>query len=244
MALPDAKKNGNYLRVRGEYPLTQRARGVGSELPPRARRIPIFHFGEQANIGTTSACAENTRGVSIMCKILGNYLRVRGEYKSPRNICKHDSELPPRARRIPVKKWFDKHPDGTTSAHAENTGRINFGVECLGNYLRARGEYNCGGEAWRLEWELPPRTRRILDSLVSKMEPIGTTSAHAENTYAHQWPPSPDQNYLRARGEYIAVLRSEELTMELPPRTRRIHALVEALGTHQGTTSAHAENTV
>ena len=75
------------------------------------------------------------------------------------------------------------------------------------------------------------------------MEPIGTTSAHAENTYAHQWPPSPDQNYLRARGEYIAVLRSEELTMELPPRTRRIRGAVINLQVLFGTTSAHAENT-
>ena len=80
MALPDAKKNGNYLRVRGEYPLTQRARGVGSELPPRARRIPIFHFGEQANIGTTSACAENTPQPPPPANRPKNYLRVRGEY--------------------------------------------------------------------------------------------------------------------------------------------------------------------
>ena len=75
------------------------------------------------------------------------------------------------------------------------------------------------------------------------MEPIGTTSAHAENTYAHQWPPSPDQNYLRARGEYIAVLRSEELTMELPPRTRRIRVCRFPCAPRTGTTSAHAENT-
>ena len=107
-----------------------------------------------------------------------------------------------------------------------------------------RGEYIKRSFLGWVGGELPPRTRRILDSLVSKMEPIGTTSAHAENTYAHQWPPSPDQNYLRARGEYIAVLRSEELTMELPPRTRRIRVCRFPCAPRTGTTSAHAENTV
>ena len=60
MALPDAKKNGNYLRVRGEYPLTQRARGVGSELPPRTRRIRASRRQKTPIGGTTSAHAENT----------------------------------------------------------------------------------------------------------------------------------------------------------------------------------------
>ena len=91
-------------------------------------------------------------------------------------------ELPPRARRIHQALLLRLGWWGTTSAHAENTGRINFGVECLGNYLRARGEYNCGGEAWRLEWELPPRTRRIHSAVWLTLRMLGTTSAHAENT--------------------------------------------------------------
>ena len=92
--------------------------------------------------------------------------------------------------------------------------------------------------------ELPPRARRIRLGLSCLRHYDGTTSAHAENTYAHQWPPSPDQNYLRARGEYIAVLRSEELTMELPPRTRRIRVCRFPCAPRTGTTSAHAENTM
>ena len=91
--------------------------------------------------------------------------------------------------------------------------------------------------------ELPPRTRRILDSLVSKMEPIGTTSAHAENT-SHMtsiiglW-----RNYLRARGEYCRGYGWYLESAELPPRTRRILENLLGFGIIHGTTSAHAENT-
>ena len=50
-----------------------------------------------------------------------NYLRVRGEYASPRSVTVVAVELPPRARRILTIgiKRLDTH--GTTSACAENT---------------------------------------------------------------------------------------------------------------------------
>ena len=50
----------NYLRVRGEYPSSALGAIEQAELPPRARRIhtPISMLSRQ--IGTTSACAENT----------------------------------------------------------------------------------------------------------------------------------------------------------------------------------------
>ena len=73
---------GNYLRVRGEY-----IRGWGSttrveELPPRARRIHLSKMSARAMMGTTSACAENTRRLHLPRRPTRNYLRVRGEYGS------------------------------------------------------------------------------------------------------------------------------------------------------------------
>ena len=71
---------GNYLRVRGEYPLLSLYIWVWWELPPRARRILHPAVATRPLHGTTSACAENTcrriRGVLLP----RNYLRVRGEY--------------------------------------------------------------------------------------------------------------------------------------------------------------------
>ena len=92
---------------------------------------------------------------------------------------------------------------------------------------------------------------------------LGTTSAHAENTWPRQRG-SPEQwNYLRARGEYgdghyasTAVVELPPRTRrippsreifrppwELPPRTRRIRRYDTVVGVEHGTTSAHAENT-
>ena len=70
----------NYLRVRGEYPISRNRKGSLSELPPRARRIPRPMRCQGTPLGTTSACAENTRTRRLGSCATGNYLRVRGEY--------------------------------------------------------------------------------------------------------------------------------------------------------------------
>ena len=51
-----------------------------TELPPRARRIPVDPGGVTGIAGTTSACAENTHKNALIGIAPGNYLRVRGEY--------------------------------------------------------------------------------------------------------------------------------------------------------------------
>ena len=58
--LPILEHTGNYLRVRGEYIIYSCFAMSTTELPPRARRIhPVETVGLN-NVGTTSACAENT----------------------------------------------------------------------------------------------------------------------------------------------------------------------------------------
>ena len=91
----------NYLRVRGEYRLDIFGKMPTWELPPRARRIRSARVVSPCSSGTTSACAENTCHCRRGALAHGNYLRVRGEYRS-NHFC-HASvvELPPRARRIP-----------------------------------------------------------------------------------------------------------------------------------------------
>ena len=50
-------------------------------------------------------------------------------------------------------------------------------------------------------------------------------------------------NYLRVRGEYVAVALLLPRKLELPPRARRIHDLEVSSTEGSGTTSACAENT-
>ena len=74
-------------------------------------------------MGTTSACAENTDHDSVGLFQQRNYLRVRGEYISSTISSGSSTELPPRARRIRVKRPDGDVYSGTTSACAENTLR-------------------------------------------------------------------------------------------------------------------------
>ena len=72
----------NYLRVRGEYRPGSLPNSPNWELPPRARRIHFTSTIGDIDHGTTSACAENTENLWLLCEFTRNYLRVRGEYGS------------------------------------------------------------------------------------------------------------------------------------------------------------------
>ena len=77
--------------------------------------------------GTTSAHAENTLEIQRLLLLAWNYLRARGEYTMANTIKDALEELPPRTRRIPGFAQGFLNFLGTTSAHAENTGRVNHG---------------------------------------------------------------------------------------------------------------------
>ena len=96
-------------------------RWSGLELPPRTRRIPLSKNSSKLYSGTTSAHAENTSHTLKIRSRDWNYLRARGEYEITASKPTKYEELPPRTRRILVRrKYFDQEL-GTTSAHAENT---------------------------------------------------------------------------------------------------------------------------
>ena len=107
--------------MRGEYSSSPITPVTRSELPPRARRILIISDNTSDAVGTTSACAENTRNGELPERLLQNYLRVRGEYAQVLTSMPLASELPPRARRIPANAHKTDTLFGTTSACAENT---------------------------------------------------------------------------------------------------------------------------
>ena len=131
------------------------------ELPPRARRIPIAAPIDTSRAGTTSACAENTAFRTFAQALVGNYLRVRGEYRNSARIMGLFRELPPRARRIPLPQQRWATSQGTTSACAENTSASLSGAPPTWNYLRVRGEYGLRRVIAGCMMELPPRARRI-----------------------------------------------------------------------------------
>ena len=106
-----------------------------------------------------------------------------------------------------------------------------------------RGEYPFDWAIGRTPWELPPRARRILETLKIRIIPRGTTSACAENTSPLALMVPLRRNYLRVRGEYGDIITPLLMSLELPPRARRIPKRENNHRCGGGTTSACAENT-
>ena len=233
----------NYLRVRGEYSHSPRICKYCSELPPRARRIRKRFRLRQTQIGTTSACAENTKTRIVQLMRYRNYLRVRGEYVTHAPLTPTIKELPPRARRIRRTPPQARSLIGTTSACAENTCVFRTFAANFRNYLRVRGEYFSMSISAIFTGELPPRARRIPSSVPSVIPRPGTTSACAENTLFRSFLVFSQWNYLRVRGEYRIVTMGLMRCLELPPRARRIRGCDCRHQRSIGTTSACAENT-
>ena len=139
--------------------------------------------------------------------------------------------------------WVKLAQFGTTSACAENTYPKIRSLQRRRNYLRVRGEYRQIIATTASMWELPPRARRIPGGGGVGGPTRGTTSACAENTLFVSAGEDLFWNYLRVRGEYSPTPGKMSLTWELPPRARRILAMVLIGYMCGGTTSACAENT-
>ena len=111
------------------------------------------------------------------------------------------------------------------------------------NYLRVRGEYIRSAHSRARRVELPPRARRIHHRHLPPPPRGRTTSACAENTETWWTITFYMRNYLRVRGEYSSALPKAAVTVELPPRARRIRLPAPGEQGQSGTTSACAENT-
>ena len=169
---------------------------------------------------------------------------MRGEYRAAASASFAFLELPPRARRIPPVDIPRSSPAGTTSACAENKLLRIFPPPPGRNYLRVRGEYKPPAEDRAWHPELPPRARRIHHRTQPYYVGLGTTSACAENTTNSRERQKAARNYLRVRGEYMGDAYQLAQALELPPRARRIHQLIQQAVSEGGTTSACAENTL
>ena len=90
---------------------------------------------------------------------------MRGEYHEHGFYFDCAPELPPRARRILTGGGLVVLGFGTTSACAENTLTSHIAIQKHGNYLRVRGEYDTARHGSHAVLELPPRARRILNTI-------------------------------------------------------------------------------
>ncbi|AIT89769.1 Hypothetical protein Cul210932_1845 [Corynebacterium ulcerans] len=130
-------------------------------------------------------------------------------------------ELPPHTRRKELEDKLTSQDSGTTSAYAEKSSCGDRRAEGARNYLRIRGEKNRASHRILQSLELPPHTRRKAHTYLINFALFGTTSAYAEKRTARLNPLSITRNYLRIRGEKLAMKNNSSACKELPPHTRR-----------------------
>lgn len=89
-----------------------------------------------------------------------------------------------------------------TSTHVENTANTPVDSGGLRDHLHTRGEYTVTPIFFNEDRGSPPHTWRILDALSTKIDGIGITSTHVENTLLWLQSLTLVQDHLHTRGEY------------------------------------------
>ena len=111
-------------------------------------------------------------------------------------------------------------------------------------YPRPRGEYKPLWADVDTPYGLPPPTRGIPVHLAAQGNRRGSTPAHAGNTFGGGAVYLYDEVYPRPRGEYGSPRRPTRSFCGLPPPTRGILPNMNAYIQSEGSTPAHAGNTL
>ena len=106
----------------------------------------------------------------------------------------------------------------------------------------------CGADCLTVLWALlsrgsPPRVRSRLPEVHADLQPLGITSACAEQTVEARLPPAWGRDHLRVCGADRHPQNQQHMHLGSPPRVRSRQASVFRLPSHVRITSACAEQT-
>ena len=170
--------------MRGDYSCTRSRRRLFLGTPPLARGIQSRTVAKDKMIGTTPACAGNTRSQYPWGALTWEHPRLRGEYLPVHGSEPPGSGTPPLARGIHVWPTDRRQAYGNTPACAGNTIQHTSYITQIWEHPRLRGEYRAARRALISSCGPPPLARGI---------PIGNRPGNVETRTT---PP-------RLRGEYI-----------------------------------------
>ena len=150
--------------------------------PPRVRSRRRSHRLCERWPGITSACAEQTTGISCPCRVDRDHLRVCGADCMNVVFCSGVRGSPPRVRSRPPARPDHGAQRGITSACAEQTSNASSNALTWRDHLRVCGadaHYAPAGEA---PPGSPPRVRSRRPPVQPPPAQRGITSACAEQT--------------------------------------------------------------
>ena len=211
--------------------------------PPRVRSRHGEFLPRPQATGITSACAEQTCGMTIIRSIVGDHLRVCGAD----SVIAIDAMVvpgsPPRVRSRQRAKHYSIVRGGITSACAEQTAISAVSLGAARDHLRV-----CGADPGLPATPLtrsgsPPRVRSRPAGDRSGNCPAGITSACAEQTSDIDQALLKAKDHLRVCGADLRRAGPVFAGQGSPPRVRSRRTATSSRRTIQRITSACAEQT-
>ena len=189
-------------------------------LPPRARGRPAQVLRDEADEGTTPACAGTTSPAAAGSVRAGDYPRVRGDDDALQGLGHEGAGLPPRARGRPRRDLLADQSPRTTPACAGTTAPSRPSMSGTSDYPRVRGDDIHTERIPSPPRGLPPRARGRLCVAPRPLLGPGTTPACAGTTRAGGGRRVRSADYPRVRGDDVATVRARASRLGLPPRAR------------------------
>ena len=223
---------------------TGRQRGIVPGSPPRVRSRRDLDVLGFETVGITSACAEQTDSTASNDGADWDHLRVCGAddgFVSGEFV---DSGSPPRVRSRHDLPPILADITGITSACAEQTHPVAFGLVPFGDHLRVCGADGVGSSRGLAQLGSPPRVRSRPPPSARTVAMPGITSACAEQT-PWQWVGvNGNGDHLRVCGADSSARLMDVIGRGSPPRVRsRLRPFLHS-GRALGITSACAEQTL
>ena len=205
-----AAHDGDHLRVCGADMVAISLGVTVRGSPPRVRSRRRSHRLCERWPGITSACAEQTTGISCPCRVDRDHLRVCGaDCRSAwRRPCPNGS--PPRVRSRPARPRQHPRRRRITSACAEQTSTSRTRWTPSRDHLRVCGADTPAFVRAAIDRGSPPRVRSRPLSCWASMDTVGITSACAEQTSVETGPLDARRDHLRVCGADSCILLCSE----------------------------------
>ena len=211
--------------------------------PPRVRSRRTSPRPPGPRPGITSACAEQTTSTRTSWNNPRDHLRVCGADEFIIMLDVWQSGSPPRVRSRLHKHTHHAQCVGITSACAEQTNSSTTSSATSGDHLRVCGADSSVHHSGVMIWGSPPRVRSRLRDCQSVRQPVGITSACAEQTRYRSRLRNHRGDHLRVCGADWVDPTANVMRGGSPPRVRSRPRLLEPRRQRPGITSACAEQT-
>ena len=206
LTLPNTTSARDHPRMRGEHILRLSSLALTAGSSPHARGTQKTHASPLGNLGIIPACAGNTLGRLMRCRLMWDHPRMRGEHVFNFGVLFFCMGSSPHARGTHRREGVHRDGTGIIPACAGNTGNLLRRIFDAGDHPRMRGEHYPVRKRCEYGRGSSPHARGTLQLYEMDAEHEGIIPACAGNTSSWDGSSAPPEDHPRMRGEHDCVL--------------------------------------